>query len=451
VHAGANRLSVSPSGRWVLVWSDASLIQNADPTEGLQDVTVLDLSESPPATRRLTVGYRPSRVVLGDDDRHAYVVSEPSVSVLDLPRRGRPNVMRDVSLSSDPAESASSRDVTVTPDGAFALVRRLDHPVVELVALDGSGTTRITLPGAVTDLDLSPDGALAFAVVRGGKPVEMPGAGGSGGGNGQGGNGNADPLGSAGAEQAGAGGEEAGGAPGTAGTGGSAGTAGSGGTTTTVSDSFVAVLPIPAIVEDPAAFTLLRVARVVGSVVVAREGSVALLYTNAVDDGRITILDYGASPPKQRTVNVQAPVKAVLPSPDGAHAVALLGKATNSTKPGGFSLIPVRENLPPKIVGAEAPPVAVAVGNDAALVTITNGTATTNGTVNGAYLGRLPELSTELVSLGSTPLSAALVPDAGIGFVAQRHPEGRITFIDLESGTPRTLTGFELTKGVTSQ
>jgi hypothetical protein len=28
--------------------------------------------------------------------------------------------------------------------------------------------------------------------------------------------------------------------------------------------------------------------------------------------------------------------------------------------------------------------------------------------------------------------------------VAQKHPEGRITFVTLESGEARTLTGFEL-------
>jgi hypothetical protein len=36
------------------------------------------------------------------------------------------------------------------------------------------------------------------------------------------------------------------------------------------------------------------------------------------------------------------------------------------------------------------------------------------------------------------------MPDVGVGFVAQQHPEGRITFIDLVSGEPRTITGFEL-------
>ena len=29
-------------------------------------------------------------------------------------------------------------------------------------------------------------------------------------------------------------------------------------------------------------------------------------------------------------------------------------------------------------------------------------------------------------------------------WIAQEHPEGRITFIDLDSGQARTITGFEL-------
>ena len=33
---------------------------------------------------------------------------------------------------------------------------------------------------------------------------------------------------------------------------------------------------------------------------------------------------------------------------------------------------------------------------------------------------------------------------AGQAFIAQEHPEGRVTFIDTASGLVRTITGFEL-------
>jgi hypothetical protein len=449
VHENANRLSVSPGGRWAVIWSDASLIENEDPTEGLQDVTVIDLLADPPVGRRLTVGYRPSRVAMGDDDRHAYVVAEPGVSVIDLPEDGTPNVIRDVSVSEDPTEAASARDVTVTKDGELALVRRTDSADVEVVSLTGGGTRRISLPGVVTDLDLSPDGTLAFAVVRGGQVIPPDGTGGTAGtpgASGEGGQGVGE-AGAAGAGDFGGGGGEDSGAGGTAGTGGgNGGTSGSGGVAPVVTDSHVAIIPIPSVFTRPEDVRSVRIPRVVGSVAVATSGDVALLYTNAIDDSRVTILHYGDGT-KLRTVDVQAPVKSVLPSPDGEHAVALLGAAPGSKRPGGFSLIPVANSLPPKIVGADAPPLAVALGSNDALITI-SGPRQGGGTLNGVYLAKLPELSTQLISLGSKPISTALVPSAGVGFVAQSHPEGRITFVSLDTGAPRTLTGFELAAGV---
>jgi len=436
VHDDANRLTVSPAGRWVVAWSDASLIANPDPTEGLQDITVIDLAASPPVGRRLTVGYRPTRVTMRDDDEAAYVVAEPGVSVIDLPADGRPNVIRDVSVTDDPAEAASTRDVTVTADGQFALVRRIDSAIVEVVSLTGGGKAAVTLPGAVTDLDLSPDGTRAFAVVRAGMvPTQLPGTGEGGAGGEATGEGGAN-------DAAGAAGDDNNGGVAGEGTAGTGGTGGAG-----PSSSYVALLPIPGIVERPDAFTLVGIPRLVGSVTVAPAGDVALLYTNAIPDDNVTILDYSGTP-VTRTVDVQAPVRAVLAAPDGAHAVALLGQAPGSLKPGGFSLIPVASNLPPKIVGADAAPLSVALGENQALITVTGPNVNTGGTLNAVYLARLPELATTAIPLGSVPLSTALIPEVGVGFVAQSHPEGRITFVDFVTGAPRTLTGFELAAGV---
>jgi hypothetical protein len=124
-----------------------------------------------------------------------------------------------------------------------------------------------------------------------------------------------------------------------------------------------------------------------------------------------------------------------------------LGAAPGSRRPGGFALIPVSNQLPPKIVGADAPPQSVAIGPNDALVTI-SGPREGGGTLNAVYRATFPGLATDFIPLGSKPISTALVPDAAKGFVAQSHPEGRITFVSLETGAPRTLTGFELAAGV---
>jgi hypothetical protein len=201
-------------------------------------------------------------------------------------------------------------------------------------------------------------------------------------------------------------------------------------------DSTVAVLPVDTVLDAPGVFRTIGIPGVVGSISMSPAGNTALLYTTAGSD-RVVVLDTESE--RLRTVVVEAPVRAAIPSPDGAHAVVVLGQAPGSTRPGGFALVPVIERLPPRIVGTDAPPAAVAVGDSHALVTIAG-----QSLPSGVYHARFPALHPEFIRLASTPLSAALLPDAGRGFVAQEHPEGRITFIELATGEPRTITGFEL-------
>jgi hypothetical protein len=477
VHPGANRMTVSRSGRWALVWSDATLVSAPDATEGMQDVTVLDLGVNPVAAYPLTVGYRPSRVTFGTGERHAYFVTEPGISVVELPATNAPSVTRDIAVTTDPTEAASVRDVTVTPDGRVAIIRRANNATVHVVSLEDATDVAVTLPGHVTDLDLAPDGEVAFAVARNVSPGGGSGgtAGGSAGsatasggqgnaaGNMQnGGQGGESLGGQAGSEggtsQGGDSGASEGGSPGTGGSvigtsgetgaGGSSGTGGSSGSGAIPAGpvSYVAALPLAELFEDPTAFSQVGIATEVGSIVVAPEGDVALLYTNATPSDFLTIFDTRALE-VVRTVDVQAPVRAVLPSPDGLHAIAVLDKTAASKKAGGFSLIPLTTTLAPKVVGTDAPPHAVAVGVDQGLITV-EGTDANGAKVHAVYLAQLPGFGTKKVTLASPPLSAGLIAQDGLGFVAQSHPEGRITFLNLESGQPRTITGFELASKV---
>ncbi len=50
--------------------------------------------------------------------------------------------------------------------------------------------------------------------------------------------------------------------------------------------------------------------------------------------------------------------------------------------------------------------------------------------------------------LGSPPSAVGVLPGIATAFVAQRHPLGRISFIDLASDAVRTVTGFDLNSHV---
>lgn len=203
----------------------------------------------------------------------------------------------------------------------------------------------------------------------------------------------------------------------------------------------VAVMPI----ADPANKTSVTVTgETIGSVAIAPGGNKALLYTNAVAVERFSILDLGQGA-AFRTVRLYSPVLGIFSTPDAQHAVVLHDKTTGEGgSAGAFSVVPIGQTLPAKIVAAEAPLTAVATTNDRAIVAERNDATKTFG----AYLARMPQLMVERYPLASPPIAVGAVPGAKRVFVAQQHPEGRLTFIDLESGVARTLTGFELSSRV---
>ncbi|MBK7585119.1 MAG: hypothetical protein IPI67_33635 [Myxococcales bacterium] len=439
VHEDANAWAVSSKGRYAIAWTDAVQIPNADPTQGFQDVTVLDLAGKEPKSTRLSVGYRPTRVFIAANEKRAFVITEPGISVIELDEGLGPYVSKDLPVTDNPLDNPASRDVSVTPDGAYALVRRDGSSEVSIVALADGKRVSVLLSGPVTDLDLTDDGKRAIAIVRepGGAAVGDAGTGDAG----------ADATDDDAASDAAADdGSDTGLAE--AGVDDAASDAG------TIPDapppppknSDVALLPIPGIFTKPAEFDQVTITgESVGSVVVSASGGVALLYTNATPNDHLTLLTTAAGSGylKHRTVALKAPVKAVFSATDGSHAIALLSPTAGSSKAGAFSVIPVSAELPPKIQGTDAPPVGVAMlsaTTSRALVTVRDDTKK----IFFTYLVRMPELQVDPFKLASPPLATGIVKSANAGYIAQEHPEGRITFVTLADGKARTLTGFEL-------
>lgn len=376
VHAGANRWSISSEGRWATAWTDAREVENPDPTDGFQDITLIDLDHH--EVTRLSVGYRPNQVAYDADEERLFVVTEPGISVIDL-TGDAPETIELVTVDS---ESSRAADVNITPDGELALVRYDGRSVVSLVPLDGSPPRQVELSGNVTDLDLSEDGRRAVAVVR--ETSEM-------------------------------------------------------------------FLFDAERLDDSDAPSALHVpGGVFGSVALAPHADVAVLYTNAVDSPEATVvrLEQGDEFLSYRTLDLKGSVQAVFVAPDGEHAVALLNVPPGSTKRGAFSILVTKAERSPKIVGTDAPPVAVALSpnepSTSALVT-TRDDATSLYEVHRVSL---PSLELDTFSLASPPIATGILSERALGYVAQSHPEGRITFIDLSQGGARTLTGFELASKV---
>jgi hypothetical protein len=192
----------------------------------------------------------------------------------------------------------------------------------------------------------------------------------------------------------------------------------------------------------------------VRSVTLAPSDELALLYANAVPSSHVTLLD--TAPGEHhfgfRTVDVQGAVRGIYVAPDSQTAITFQTPPAGSTKKGLFSIVPTEAVRSPRIVGTDAEPAEIAFSDadtGKALVTVHD----SKNSAHGVYVIGLANLEQNFIRLASEPLPGAtgIVPMAKRGFVAQKHPEGRITFIDLETGVAQTLSGFEIAARVVAR
>ncbi len=413
-HEGADSWAVSASGGYAIAWTDARRSPRLDPTDGMQDITVLDLTATDrPRAVRLTVGYRPTAFYFDESGEHAYGITQDGISVIDL----SPGDVQRGALIELPASAAGQPDVTVLPDGSRALARLPGVSSIYSIDLGSRVTTEIALGGSIRDLDVSEDGRWAVAVRTDRGPLSRSVDAGA-------------PLADAGDASA---------------------DAGAASQPAVIGRFAEAVfIPLPEGLSDEGRWQRVRsrderLADFFGSVSLSPDGRQAVLFTTT-GSSRVTLVDAAR---ESRTVDLLASVRAVFITADGSHAVALQEPPASSQKKGAFSLLSLAEVRAPKRVASDAPAEAVALsaGSDRALVTVSD----PDSGAFGAYLLRMPSLQVDFSSIASRPLATGTVPVAGKAYVAQAHPEGRITFIDMESGEGRDITGFELAAKVVSE
>lgn len=333
------------------------------------------------ALRSVAIGFRPREVAFADG--RAYFVTEDGLSVVDPATRA--SIAPAIPLAPD-ALDQGGREVAVTPDGAYAVSRGPGEPGVAIVAL-AEGEPRVVPLGAQpTDLDLLPDGRTALVMLR-----------------------DAERL---------------------------------------------ALVPLETAVEDPDTITFVDFpGRLLGSAAVAPGGEVAVLYTTITAEGEATqvgLLDL------QSTQIVYRPLRkgiaAVAVDPAGEAALVLHTKAPGEPDPAagedifiarshGYSLLDLRTTYA-KLRTTPAPIVAVAFDPAARRALL----AVSNPDRRVAELQRvdLDGFEVAVHPLGSPPETVGVLPAVERAFVTQTHPEGRISFLDLDDGRLETVSGYTL-------
>jgi hypothetical protein len=408
VAPGSNAIAVAPDGKHAVVYLNSEYATGYQLDS--QSVSVLTLEEGEDRSTNMSVGYRPSAVHFSDAGDRAFVVTEDGVSVLDFAAIDEHGPDAAPTVSVGQSVTSRTRDVSITRDGRYALARQEGQSVLRLVDL---GT------GEAEELDV----ALWVAAT--------------------------DATGSAGAAS------------------GPAPSASSQVTDVDLSpdntfalavvrpDNVALKIAIPGGFRDAEGVEVIRVdSGTVGSATLAPDGTLAILYTTAVNtEETVTLLDLETL--ELRPVALKKTVRAVAIAEDNRTALVvhnkLAGDPLQESDPDvrtdmsyGYSVIELgttfsRLQLTPSDIKAftilpEAEWLFVLFEQD--------------WQVECMPLGSFVP---EHVTLASRPVAMGVVPDSQRLFVGQQHPDGRITFIDWETLETTSVTGFELNSKIQEQ
>lgn len=401
VVAGANAIAVAPNGHYAVVYLDTSRPNQGVPAGSFQEVAVLRLDPGMERGLLLSVGFRPVSVVFSADGQTGFVITEDGVSILRFASLTGPALVPTVSFYDDrvvtPVDAgmsdagvpisrdARALDVSVTRDGRYAIARFAGTTAMRVIDLMRRTGQTVDLGTEITDLDVSPDGTFALAALRG--------------------------------------------------------------------ESRVLRIPIPAGFSDASVRRSIDLpGEVVGSVTMSPDGARALVYSTAAMTERATLLDL-AGTDAPAVLRLRKTVRAVAFAPGGGSALIVHGRSEGSvTEPGidletqidrsfGYSVLNVAERFTRlQLTSADVGPFALVPGGSHAFVLLRDDARRVALTQRIT----LASLTIQDIALGSPPVSVGAVPATERAFIGQDHPEGRITFVDWNTGTQQSITGFEL-------
>lgn len=167
--AGLDRIEISPTGIGAVVYHDFDEPMDPDGValDNFQDVVILDVSGDEDASFTRTCGYMPREVEFDETGTLGFIVTRAGVSMVDLLTTAMdpdllPTVPYPGSIEPD------VQDVDVNPTGTLAVVRldvASESTSVWIMDLVAGDHREVVLPAIPYDVDLSPSGDFAVAVM----------------------------------------------------------------------------------------------------------------------------------------------------------------------------------------------------------------------------------------------------------------------------------------------
>jgi DNA-binding beta-propeller fold protein YncE len=217
----------------------------------------------------------------------------------------------------------------------------------------------------------------------------------------------------------------------------------------------LSIVDVPADAIDPSGVTTLDLSDgTVGSFVLSPDGRRALLFTNATLDERITMVRLDEPGFPHVTFPLKKAVRAVGIAPDSRTAIIVNAKAFGDPneagtvdefidKSFGYTLLDLASGFAKlQVTPVDAGPFAFSPDGAKAYVALDGGDADIATRAVQIITTQTGVVITK--ELGSPPSAVGFLPSANAAFAAQRHPLGRVSFIDLTTDQVRTVTGFDL-------
>lgn len=333
------------------------------------------------------MGFKPRGVGFTQDDTRAFVLSDGLLAAIDLTNPAKPKTL--IPLAADPTTAPPAKEIAIAPDGTSALVlSESGANALTLVDLSNGALTPVSVGSAgtiATDLDLSSDGR--FYLIA---------------------------------------------------------SAGAASSTIDLLDR-----------DNAFAKTTVTIPGAAGSIEVSPDDEEIWVFSKNALDERIWRIDLAADAggpnPMITEYALVKPVRAVFVAPNGSGIVILHRFAdVNDGVPSGesdYADDDVMSVLDPDAGGGvpllssvaldDAPDqVAVTYDGQWAFAQLPN--------VNIALVASLTTLLVDPLPVGSKPLFIGAVQAGHTGYVLQKHPLGRISFIEPDTLDIDTVTGFEI-------
>lgn len=378
-----NAIAISPDGKWAVVYYDHSRIKGGDPTGSFQAVSLVRLDAADATPRTLSVGFRVRQVEFTSDAKRALIVTDDGICDVAFDSAKDGTVVPPVAITPNPLQKPAEREVRTTSNGAWAIVRQSGLSGLYAIHLASKQLITLPLSSVPTDLDVTPDGKVALAVLRESAEIAFIDL----------------PL----------------------------------DATPTLPSQVLSIAPMTAglsrLSDDGKTAILYSSVPGIESVaaidMATRKGTLVALRKS---------VDYvWLAPGATTALLVHKPAKGPLYDADSTE------KFVDDSQ--GYTLFDMNTGYT-KLVLTEAAPVGIAASDKPAKAWVL--LPDPKGIAHKVQEAGLQSLLVVDHTVGSAPQHGRALQAAGLVAVSQNHPSGRMTFFDAATGAAKTVTGYEL-------